>query len=83
MKRSLGVRLNARLFERYPEVVLLLKGAKMDSLSKHFVDALELVATSFDDMWNVRAYFVLLFLLFSFLLCSARCFFVSADTIMD
>lgn len=53
-KWALGVHFYVRLFERYPEVVPLFKGAKMDSLSKHFAEALELVVTSFPDMWNVR-----------------------------
>lgn len=54
MKWALGVQFYARLFKRHPELVPLFKGAKMDSLSKHFGESLEQVVNSFGDMWNVR-----------------------------
>ena len=53
LKWALGVEFYARLFSQYPDLVPFFKGAQMDSLSKHFGQALELVATSFGDMWEV------------------------------
>lgn len=55
LKWALGVEFYARLFAQHPELVPFFKGAEMDSLSKHFGQALELVATSFGDMWEVSS----------------------------
>lgn len=55
LKWALGVEFYARLFSQHPDLVPFFKGAQMDSLSKHFGQALELVATSFGDMWEVSS----------------------------
>lgn len=54
LKWALGVEFYAALFMKHPDLVPHFRGADMDALSKSFGEALELVATSFDDMWNVR-----------------------------
>eukprot|EP00752_Nemacystus_decipiens_P005386 g4883.t1 len=52
LKWALGVEFYARLFSQHPDLVPFFRGAQMDVLSKHLGQALELVATSFGDMWE-------------------------------
>ncbi|CAM9914530.1 unnamed protein product, partial [Hapterophycus canaliculatus] len=48
LKWAVGVEFYAAIFMKHPDLMPHFRGADMDSLSKRFGEALELVATSFD-----------------------------------